>query len=61
MKLGALPSFFLRKNPLKQLEMSVTVEGYLLGGRDADDNFGLNSYEIEARWMLTDQGQYWAD
>jgi len=41
--------------------MSVTVEGYLLGGRDADDNFGLHSYEIEARWMLTDQGQYWAD
>ncbi|GAC29393.1 hypothetical protein [Brumicola pallidula] len=39
----------------------VTIEGYLVGERDADDNFGLHSYEIETRWMLTDQGQYWAD
>jgi hypothetical protein len=39
----------------------VTVEGYIVGERDSDDNFGLHSYEIETRWMLTDQGQYWAD
>lgn len=38
-----------------------TVELYLVGERDSDDNFSLASYEIEGRWMLTDQGQYWAD
>lgn len=39
----------------------VTVEGYLVGERDREDNFGLQSYEIETRWMLSDQGEYWAD
>ncbi len=39
----------------------VTVEGYLVGERDENDNFGLHSYEIETRWMITDQGEYWAD
>lgn len=39
----------------------VTVEVYLVGERDEEDNFGLHSYEVETRWMLTDQGEYWAD
>ncbi|GLX77093.1 hypothetical protein tinsulaeT_04330 [Thalassotalea insulae] len=40
----------------------VTVELYLLGERELDtDDFGLAGYEFETRWMLTDQGQYWAD
>jgi hypothetical protein len=39
----------------------VTVEAYLVGERDQDNDFGLTAYEIEARWMMTDQGKYWAD
>ena len=39
----------------------VAVEIYMLGERDSQENFGLQAYEIEARWMLTEQGQYWAD
>lgn len=39
----------------------ISVEGYLIGQRDTGDNFDLQSYELEARWMLTDQGKYWAD
>jgi hypothetical protein len=38
-----------------------TVEAYLIGERDENDDFGLQAYELEGRWMLTDQGQYWAD
>ncbi|WP_416308672.1 hypothetical protein [Neptunicella sp. SCSIO 80796] len=39
----------------------VSVEGYLVFERDQSDDFGLQGYEIETRWMLTEQGQYWAD
>ena len=39
----------------------VTVEAYLVGERDVSDNFGVASYEIETRWMLAEQGQYWLD
>lgn len=39
----------------------VSIEVYLIGERDAQQDFGLQAYEIEARWMLTEQGQYWAD
>jgi hypothetical protein len=37
------------------------LELYLVGERDINDNFSLTSYEVEARWMLTEQGEYWAD
>jgi hypothetical protein len=37
------------------------VEFYIVGERDVDGNFGVSAYEIETRWMLTDQGEYWAD
>ena len=37
------------------------VEAYISAQRDESDDFGLESYELEARYMLTDQGQYWAD
>ena len=37
------------------------VEAYISAERDDNDNFGLQGYELEARYMLTDQGQYWAD
>lgn len=39
----------------------VTVEAYIVAARDENDNFGLEAYEIETRWMITEQGQYWAD
>ncbi|MGB5325568.1 MAG: hypothetical protein WBN40_09115 [Pseudomonadales bacterium] len=39
----------------------VSFEGYLIGERDEQGDFGLRSYEIEARWMLTTPGKYWAD
>jgi hypothetical protein len=45
------------------LSERMTLETYLLGERDANDadNYGLKSYEVEVRWMLTEQGELWAD
>ncbi|WP_232771124.1 hypothetical protein [Colwellia sp. 75C3] len=40
---------------------NLMLEFYLIGERDSNDNFTLSAYEIEARWMMTEQGQYWAD
>jgi hypothetical protein len=37
------------------------LELYVIGERDRDDNFGVTGYELEMRWMLTEQGQYSAD
>jgi len=39
----------------------VMIEGYVVGKRDSSDDYSLQAYEIEMRWMLTEQGQYWAD
>jgi hypothetical protein len=39
----------------------VMVEFYVVGERNIDGDFGLSAYEIETRWMLTEQGEYWAD
>jgi hypothetical protein len=39
----------------------ITLEGYIIGERDQSDDFGLIAIELEARWMITEQGQYWAD
>lgn len=39
----------------------VAVEAYIIAERDSDDNFDVSAYELEARWMITEQGQYWAD
>jgi len=40
----------------------ITVEAYIVGEREpVSDDFGLAGYELELRWMLSDQGQYWAD
>lgn len=39
----------------------VTLEGYIVGERDDVGDFGLSSFELEARWMLTNQGELWAD
>jgi len=40
---------------------NIMLEFYLLGERDVSGDFNLKSYELEARWMLTEQGEYWAD
>lgn len=40
---------------------NVALEVYLIAERDQQDNFQMSAYEIEARWMMTEQGQYWAD
>ena len=45
----------------KALSDTFAVEGYLIGQRDDGDDYGLHAYEIEARWQLVEQGQYWAD
>jgi hypothetical protein len=39
----------------------VMVEVYVVGEEDINGDFGLSAYEIETRWMLTEQGEYWAD
>ncbi len=45
----------------QSLTDTVMLELYLVGERDLNDDFSLTSYELEARWMLTEQGEYWAD
>lgn len=37
------------------------LEGYVVGERDQTNDFDIAAYEFEARWMLTEQGQFWAD
>lgn len=39
----------------------VAIEFYALGNRDEQNNFEMSGFEIESRWMLTQQGQFWAD
>lgn len=45
----------------QSLTENVMVEFYVVGERDNNGDFGLSAYEVEARWMITDQGEYWAD
>jgi len=40
---------------------NVMVEFYLVGERDIDGDFRMSAYEVETRWMITEQGEYWAD
>jgi len=37
------------------------VEGYLIANDNKDNNFSLEAYEIEAKWQLTEQGEYAVD
>lgn len=39
----------------------IIVEGYLIGEEDEQGDFGLQAYEVEARFMLSEQGEFWAD
>lgn len=43
------------------LSESLITEVFLVGERDPNGDFGLDAYEIELRWMVTEQGQYWVD
>ncbi|NVK25028.1 MAG: hypothetical protein HWE10_08890 [Gammaproteobacteria bacterium] len=43
------------------LTEDMTLESYLVAERDENNNFGVQAFETELRWMLTEQGQYWAD
>jgi len=37
------------------------IEGYLVATDEKDGNFNLTSYEVEAKYQLTEQGEYAAD
>ena len=36
-------------------------EVYLTGDKAENDSFSLRAYEVEAKWQLTEQGEFWAD
>lgn len=36
-------------------------EIYLTGEKSEDNSFELEAYELEAKWQVTEQGEYWAD
>ena len=37
------------------------AEVYLVGEKSADQSFEIEAYELEAKWQLTEQGEFWAD
>ena len=37
------------------------LEVFLLAQRNENDDFEIAAYELEGRWMLGEQGQYWSD
>jgi len=38
------------------------AEVYLIGQKESSsDSFSLEAYELEVKWQLTEQGEYWAD
>lgn len=43
------------------LSETVMIEGYLIGEKTKTEDFGLQAYEVEIRWMMTEQGEFWAD
>jgi hypothetical protein len=45
----------------QSISETVMLEGYLIGEKTRDEDFGLQAYEIEIRWMMTEQGEFWAD
>lgn len=40
---------------------TMALEGYIVGERDDNGDFGLQAYELELRWQLIEQGRLWAD
>ncbi len=45
----------------QSISETVMLEGYLIGEKTETEDFGLQAYEIEVRWMMTEQGELWAD
>jgi hypothetical protein len=45
----------------QSINETVMIEAYLVGEKTEFDDFGLQAYEVEVRWMLTEQGKLWAD
>ena len=37
------------------------LEGYLVGEKSDEQSFDIEAYELEAKWQLTEQGEFWAD
>jgi hypothetical protein len=37
------------------------AEVYLVGEKSDDQDFDIEAYELEAKWQLTEQGEFWAD
>lgn len=37
------------------------LEIYLVGKQSSEQSFDLQAYELEAKWQLTEQGEFWAD
>ena len=37
------------------------VEAYIVGEKSDETSFGIEAYELEAKWQLTEQGEFWAD
>jgi len=36
-------------------------ELYLIGARTNEDSLSIEAYELETKWQITEQGEYWAD
>jgi hypothetical protein len=51
---------FYRLGLGKSLSDKLFVEAYLIG-KDDNNHLSLNAYEIEAKWQLTEQGEYAVD
>lgn len=45
----------------KSLNESLMLEAYLVGEKTETEDFGLQAYEVELRWMVSEQGEQWAD
>jgi hypothetical protein len=37
------------------------AEVYLVGEKSDDQSFDIKAYELEVKWQLTEQGEFWAD
>ncbi len=45
----------------KDVTEKLFLEFYLIGAKTGEQNLQVNSYELEALYQFTEQGEYWAD
>ena len=45
----------------RSLSDRLFIEAYLVGQRSSSESLDLQSIEMEIKWQLTEQGEYWAD